>query len=171
MKIFKSLRARLLFLVLIAVVPALAITLYSGIEQRRLAREQSVDDAFRYTRLVVDYERSMVENIHQLMLSLSLASDITSQDDCAGYLGRVTRLNPNITAIFVQQPDGQVYCSVGNADLLQIDRQNLSPSASDQNFQVGQPVMVGDSQNVILPLSVNRARGGWSTAFYHHDSG
>jgi signal transduction histidine kinase len=157
MKIFKSLRARLLFLVLLAVVPALAITLYSGIEQRRLARAQSVDDAYRYTRLVVNYERSLVEDIHQMLLSLSLASDLTSQDSCAGYLGRVARLYPDITAIFVEQPDGQVFCSVGNTGLIPMDLQELYPSADDGNFRVGQPVIAGASQAVILPLLLSVA--------------
>jgi signal transduction histidine kinase len=153
MKIFKNLRARLLFLVLIAVIPALAITLYSGLEQRRLAHQQAVDDAYRYTRLVVDYERSLVESTHQLFLSLSLASDITSEDNCAGYLGRVANLYPNIAAIFVERADGKIFCSVGNTGLMTVDRKNLQPSVSDPYFLIGQPVMVGASSAVILPLS------------------
>jgi len=49
---FPSLRVRLILLVLLAVIPALGLILYTGLEQRRLATEEIQETALRLARLV-----------------------------------------------------------------------------------------------------------------------
>ena len=45
MPVFSGLRARLLWLVLLAVLPALALVLYTGHQSGQLAARQTVDEA------------------------------------------------------------------------------------------------------------------------------
>jgi len=57
---FASLRVRLLLLVLLAVIPALGLTLYTGLEQRRVAAAGAQEDALRLVRLVAREQEWLV---------------------------------------------------------------------------------------------------------------
>jgi len=47
---FGSLRTRLILLVLLALIPALELTLYSGLEQRQITATQAKEEAMRLAR-------------------------------------------------------------------------------------------------------------------------
>src|SRR5215813_708764 len=66
-----SLRTRLLLLVLLAVIPALGLTLYTNLEERQLRRALVQEHAMRLSRLVsADHER-LIEDARQLVVSLA----------------------------------------------------------------------------------------------------
>src|SRR5215813_6076475 len=66
-----SLRARLLLLVLLAVIPALGLTLYTNLEERRLRKAQVQEQAMRLSRLVsADHER-LIEDARRLLMNLA----------------------------------------------------------------------------------------------------
>jgi signal transduction histidine kinase len=109
MKFFTSLRFRLLLLVLMAVIPALAVTLYSGLEQRKLAREKSVSDAFHAIRLAAGNQRIMVESTSQLLSVLAAAPEIRTEAACAAYLAK-------LRSPFGPAAQGQGWLLVANAD-------------------------------------------------------
>ena len=71
MPVFSGLRARLLWLVLLAVLPAIALVLYTGHQSGQLAARQTVDEAQLLVRLAAaDYER-LVANTRQLLGTLA----------------------------------------------------------------------------------------------------
>src|SRR5262245_57051069 len=66
-----SLRTRLLLLVLLAVIPALVLTLYTNLEERELRRALVQEHAMRLSRLVsADHER-LIEDARQLAVTLA----------------------------------------------------------------------------------------------------
>src|SRR4029434_6205906 len=66
-----SLRARLLLLVLLAVIPALGLTLYTNLEERQLRKTQVQEQAMRLSRVVsADHER-LIEDARQLLVPLA----------------------------------------------------------------------------------------------------
>ena len=66
-----SLRTRLLLLVLLAVIPALGLTLYTNLEERQLRKAQVQEQAMRLARLVsADHER-LIEDARRLLVNLA----------------------------------------------------------------------------------------------------
>jgi signal transduction histidine kinase len=66
-----SLRSRLLLLIFLAAIPALALTLYTNLEERQLRKALVQEHAMRLSRLVsADYER-LIEEARQLLVSLA----------------------------------------------------------------------------------------------------
>ena len=64
---FSSLRARLLLLVLLAVIPVLGLILYTDLEQRRLAADQAQGDALRFVRLAAADQTQLIQGTDQLL--------------------------------------------------------------------------------------------------------
>jgi hypothetical protein len=66
-----SLRSRLMVLVLLSVLPALGLILYSGLEQRRWAASRAQEDALRLVRhACLDQER-LVQGATQLLTAIA----------------------------------------------------------------------------------------------------
>lgn len=67
-----SIRFKLLLLALLAVVPALGLTLYVGLEHRRMVGVQAQQEALRLVRIVSsDYERLIEGASRQLLVALT----------------------------------------------------------------------------------------------------
>jgi hypothetical protein len=67
----RSLRARLIQLVLLAVLPALGLILYSAAEQRQLARSSAESEALRAVRVLVASHERLIESTRHLLIALS----------------------------------------------------------------------------------------------------
>src|SRR5919106_1813763 len=68
---FSSLRVRLLLLVLLAVIPALGLTLYTNLEEREVRKALVYEHALRLSRLVsADHER-LIEDARKLLAALA----------------------------------------------------------------------------------------------------
>src|SRR5438094_10600042 len=78
MAAFSSLRVRLMLLVVLAMIPALAFILFSDLEQRRIAGAQAKEDALRVARLASASEAQFIEGAHQLLLALSYLPQVRS---------------------------------------------------------------------------------------------
>ena len=73
-----SLRTRLLLLVLLAVIPALGLTLYTNLEERQLRKALVQEHAMRLSRLVsADYERLIEDALAQHGISLADAEPLS----------------------------------------------------------------------------------------------
>ncbi|MEW5958880.1 MAG: PAS domain S-box protein, partial [Chloroflexota bacterium] len=112
-RLFSSLRLRLLLLVLLAVLPALGLMLYTNLEQRRLAAAHAQEDALRLTRLMVVEHERLIENVHQLLITLVQLPVIRAGRlaDCQALLANLVHLYPAYTNLGAARPDGEIYCS------------------------------------------------------------
>ena len=78
-----SLRTRLLLLVLLAVIPALGLTLYTNLEERQLRKAAVQEQAMRLSRLVsADHER-LIEDTRRLLMTLAHLPAVRDRDSTA----------------------------------------------------------------------------------------
>ena len=81
---FASLRVRLLLLVLLALLPALGLSLYAAWEQRRLATLSVENDAVQVAEIAsTDHER-LIEEARQLLTGLARLPEVRKHDACCG---------------------------------------------------------------------------------------
>src|SRR5512135_1199533 len=75
-----SLRARLLLLVLVALIPARGLGIYTAWEMRQDARTEALRDAMRLARVASSVGERLVEGTHQVLLTLARLPEVRRQD-------------------------------------------------------------------------------------------
>lgn len=108
-----TLRFRLLLLVFIAMLPAMGLILYSGLEQRQEAAVKAQEDAMRLVRHAsLDQER-LIQGAAQLLMAVAQLPAIRepNQATIAEFLPRLIEQNPSYTNIGIIASDGQVLYS------------------------------------------------------------
>ena len=159
-----SLRVRMLLLVLLAVVPALGLVLYSGLEARyqegARAREQVLQLVQRISR---DQEQAIKET-RQLLITLAQLPAARERDAeaCSRILGGISRLHVRYANLGAIRPDGSVFCSAV--------RVSASPNARDsgwfqqalrtRNFSVSQFHFGGITGRAVLTMAYPVLGGG-----------
>ncbi|MBM3889366.1 MAG: hypothetical protein FJ388_09595, partial [Verrucomicrobia bacterium] len=78
--ITSSLRMRLVLLVLLVAVPAMALTLYTAVERREEAARGAEEDALRVARLAAVAQGHFIEGARQLLISLARLSEVRARD-------------------------------------------------------------------------------------------
>ena len=108
-----SLRARLLLLVLLAVIPALGLTLYTNLEERQLRKAQVQEQAMRLSRLVsADHER-LIEAARQLLVTLERLPAVRDRNRaaCNALFADLLTQHSSYANLAVTDADGNVFCS------------------------------------------------------------
>jgi PAS domain S-box-containing protein len=110
---FASLRARLLLLILLAVVPVTALTIYTNIEQRRLAAADAKAETLRLVRLAASDQQDTIRDTRQFLFALAQLPDVRSADsvDCSAFLARLFNQYPQYALFGVIAPNGDLICS------------------------------------------------------------
>jgi PAS domain S-box-containing protein len=110
---FFSLRVRLVVLVLLAVIPALVLILYTARVQRLVAREAFHEDLSRIASLTASDVQGVMEGAHQLLRGLAQFQEIRGGDaaTCGAVMTRLMAMYPVYSALAVASPDGTVICS------------------------------------------------------------
>ncbi len=112
-----TLAARLVLLVVLALLPPLAIQAWSGLEQRREREAALRAEAVAQTRaLQVDVVR-VAEGVRQLLVALAEMPTIRAGDaaGCTAYLQTVARQYPAYSLLVVNDAQGLVLCSSAGA--------------------------------------------------------
>jgi len=111
--LFSSLRARLILLVLLAVIPAIGLTVYSGLEQRSHVRMDAFNSALGIAQKASDDQENLIESTHQLLIALAQMDQVLkcpSSGD-SPFLSNLMKEFPFYTNLGTTGPDGQVICS------------------------------------------------------------
>lgn len=108
-----SLRARLLLLVLFAVIPAFVLIGYTVINQRQQTVAEAEQHAMNLTQLVVKQQQQLITSTRQLLGILSKLPEVHSGTAaiCGQLLAQLHAFQPYYTNFGVATPQGQVYCS------------------------------------------------------------
>ncbi|MCX7826264.1 MAG: cache domain-containing protein, partial [Verrucomicrobiae bacterium] len=108
-----SLRMRLLTLVLLAVVPAMALTLYTAAERREEAARGAKEDALRVARLAAGAQERFVEGARQLLIFLARLPEVRARDPkaCSALMAELQKQHPLYANFGVATADGQILCS------------------------------------------------------------
>ncbi len=110
---FASLRARLFFLILVAMLPAFALTLYTGLERRRAAAADAHGEALRIARLAAAEQNDVFQSARQLAFTLAQVPAVKMADTkaCSPLLADLLTQSPQYSNIAVAAPTGDVVCS------------------------------------------------------------
>jgi PAS domain S-box-containing protein len=108
-----SLRARLIALVLIAVVPAFALIAYTGIEQRNDGRQRAEQDARQFVELFAAEQGKFVEGARQLLSGLAFMPAVQDHDaaTCAQLLAQINAEEARYTGLGVADANGDIFCT------------------------------------------------------------
>ncbi|MGE5224847.1 MAG: cache domain-containing protein, partial [Omnitrophica WOR_2 bacterium] len=154
---FSSLRSRLLLLVLISALPALALMLYSGVEQRRLATSVVQEDNLRIARLAASNNEALIEGARQLLISLASNPQITqkNQADCGAFLAALWQKFPFYTTFSVADVQGNIYCSsvTNNSPVNVSDRPYFQQVLKTGDFTIGEYSVGRITGKSILPFA------------------
>lgn len=111
--ILSSLRTRLVVLVLLAVVPALGLILYTASEQRRTATVEAENNTLRLVRLAANNQRQMVDSTHQLLTILAQLPVVRQGNtpECDRLLAKLLQQYPNHATLGVLDRQGNLVCN------------------------------------------------------------
>jgi PAS domain S-box-containing protein len=110
---FSSLRVRLLLLVLLAVVPALGLILYTASEQRRLAAGEVQEQALRLAWIAATDQGQLTEGARQLLIALAQLPAVRGRDPaaCSSLFAALLKQYPHYANLAAVKPDGDTFCS------------------------------------------------------------
>jgi signal transduction histidine kinase/ActR/RegA family two-component response regulator len=108
-----SLSARLLFLVLLAVVPAVCIEIYGEVELRASRRQEIRDEALRLVSVVAAEQERIDEGTRQLLIAFSEAAAVRAGDwdGCNETAKRVRAQLDGYVNIGIANSNGRIVCA------------------------------------------------------------
>jgi signal transduction histidine kinase/HAMP domain-containing protein len=110
---FSSLRARLLVLVLIAVIPAFGLIDYTSSKLRQVLSRDAQNDALHLVRALAAEHERIIESGHQLLIALANLPQVFDYDSaaCAKVFSNVGKHFRFFTRLAAAKPNGDVFCS------------------------------------------------------------
>ena len=128
MKFFslKSLRVRLLLLVLVAVIPAWGMIAYTASEQRRIAVSEIQRNVLQLAEFIAHEEEQILQGARQMLIALTkfIQKEDTQPSECNDFCADLLKQFRRYANIGAVKPNGEVYCSGVPFD--------QSPNAADQ---------------------------------------
>ena len=114
----KSLMARLLLIVSVALVPALVVLANSEGEARRSRQQLVEDEAQRFVRLVASEQQRIVEGAEQVLNVISSSPSVqdNSTELCGRLLANLLQQSPRYNFAGVIGTDGHTVCAPGPLD-------------------------------------------------------
>ena len=108
-----SLRVRLLLLVLLALIPARGLGVYTAWEMRQNARAEALQDAMRLSRLASTAGERLIEGTHQILVALARLPEVRGQNAaaCSALFADLLKPYPYYSNLGVAKPNGDVFCS------------------------------------------------------------
>ena len=108
-----SLRVRLVLLVLLAVIPALGLILYSAQVQRQVATEAAHETLLRTASLTASDVSRVIEGAQQLLGGLGQFREIRGGDSvaCGAVMAKLLKMYSFYSTLGVASPEGDVVCS------------------------------------------------------------
>lgn len=143
-KFLSTLRARLLLLVLLAVLPALGLMLYTADEERRIAAAWAQEDALRLVRLTSTDQEQLIEGARQLLSVMAQLPEVRSSDvaACSALFTGLLKQHPHFISFGLIKPNGDLLCSFPPAG----SPVNLSDRSYFQRVLHTRDFAVGDYQ-------------------------
>lgn len=120
-----SLRTRLMLLVLLALLPALGLIIYTAVERRQQGMEEAKQSALRVVRSAAAQQDQLVESSRQLLATLAQLKEVQNRNGVA-----CQEILTNLLALH------SVYANIAVAD--------LTGNVVASGVPIDQPVSVGD---------------------------
>jgi PAS domain S-box-containing protein len=142
---FASLRSRLLLLVVLAVVPALALTIYTYVELRQLTIADEQREALRLARIAARDQEDTIRDTRQLLFALAQLPELQDADSatCSEFLTRLLNQYPQYAAFGLVGRDENLLCNAFLTD----DPVNLADRSYFQRVLQTRDFAIGDYQS------------------------
>jgi len=141
-KFFESLRFRLVLLVLLAVLPALGLTLYSGLQDRRRAYTEARNTSLELARQAARHEERLIRDARTILSTLSQLPQVQELEikACSKIFADLLKQAPYYTGLAVIGSDGGLLAGVPAADptIRFADRPWFRRLVQTKDFVVGQ---------------------------------
>jgi signal transduction histidine kinase len=106
-----GIRVRLFLLVLLAVLPALSLIIYSGLKQREQDATRAGQNAQEFTQQAAARYAQTSEETRQLLVLISKVSYLRESEQCDALLKSLRLDLPQYRSIGVASTNGEVFCS------------------------------------------------------------
>jgi signal transduction histidine kinase/HAMP domain-containing protein len=130
-----------LLLVLLAVLPALGLVMYTNVEQRRLAAAGAKEDALRLVRIAAADQNDTIKDTRQLLLALAQLPEVHGTDPaiCSTLLARLLNQYPQYALLGVIERNGDLACSapLAQGPVRLADRAYFQRTLQARDFAVG----------------------------------
>ena len=137
-----SLRARLVLLVLLAVIPALGLILYTARVQRLVASEAAHENLSRIAGFTASDVSGVIEGAQQLLGGLAQFHEIRGDDPaaCGVVMAKLRAMYSFYSTLGVASPEGNVICSAVplTNSVTVMDRSWFQQALQAQDFTVGE---------------------------------
>jgi signal transduction histidine kinase len=163
-----GLRVRLVWLVAFAVLPAIALTVYAGLVERRDARDRAVERSRAIVSLISSDLDRLTEGSRQLLEAIAILPPVRALDgdECSDLVEQLLSTNPRYTNIGAVRTDGSVFCSavpftppVTAADRSWFKEARATGRFAVGDFQVGR-ITRKAALNFGLPFRASNGRQG-----------
>jgi PAS domain S-box-containing protein len=139
--LFSGLQVRLSLLVVLTVIPALALNVYTAWEQERVEKIQAQEIALRLARFIVAEQKQIVESTRQLLFTLAQLPEVhqTASGRCHVIFAGLLKRFPRYTNLGILAPDGIVLCNaiVTRTRASAADRAYFRRALETRDFSVG----------------------------------
>ncbi len=136
-----GLRVRLLLLVLLAVIPAFGLILYSAWEQRQMATVEVQENALRLVRIVSSDHERLVEAARQLLVALAQLPAVRGGNSaaCSALFADLLEQYLHYANLGAIAPNGDLFCSAlpFHAPVNLADRGYFRRAVERRDFAVG----------------------------------
>lgn len=154
-RFFSSLRVRLLLPVLLAIVSAAGLLLYSALEDRRKDIIEAQEHALRLARLAASAHEQVIQGARQLLFGLVRLPEVRRGEPaaCSAFFAGLLQQYPLYANLGTMRPNGDAFCSavpltrpVNAADMAWFQRVLRSRGFAVGGYQIGRitgmPVLV-----------------------------
>src|SRR3989338_8057413 len=159
-----SLRVRMLLLVLLAVVPALGLILYSGLEARYQEGARAQEQVLQLVQRISRDQEQAIKETRQLLITLAQLPAVRERDAeaCSRILRGISRLHVRYANLGAIRPDGSVFCSATTftAGLSAQQSSWFQQSLRTRNFSMGSFHIGGISGRAVLTMAYPAIGGG-----------
>lgn len=141
---FDSIKKNLAALVVIGALPAVAILIYTGIEQRRISIEDARQDVFLLTQTMAEAQRDLARSTRQILSTLALMPQIRSLDIPAStrIFKAILDNNPEYHNLSLTAVSGEVLASgIPFAGVNLKDRKHFREALERKVFSIGEYVI------------------------------
>jgi PAS domain S-box-containing protein len=159
-----SLLVRLLLLIGIASLPAIAIVVYNEVELRNAREAEVRDQALRLARETATELERTIEDVRTLLVTFAELPVIRDAAGCTAFMSRLRPNYPEYLTINVADPGGRIYCnSLGVGRVADVsDREHFRRTVATDGFVVSGYIegRVFDRRLLICAYPFHDAQGG-----------
>ncbi|MBR0873329.1 response regulator [Bradyrhizobium tropiciagri] len=156
--------SRLLLLMAVALLPAIAIQAYNEFDLRRTRRIEVQNQALNLAELAGAEQRQIIQGIHQVLIALSELEPIKARDgrSCNAYMAAIKQRFPAFLTLVVTDLNGETFCDPhNNSKPVNVsDRAYFATALKTGAFTVGE---------FSLGLSSGRTAVQFALPFYEND--